>query len=368
MRIKIRAPNGSQVLALSPETTISSFLSEIRSKTSLSGDVEIKYGYPPKSLHLSEYPSSTLLRDIPTKLEGEQLIISESGGGGGGGGGVIRGTGSIANTSTASRSEPPSATVYSEKGKSVAKSSAPFSFSGGAQDSTSQPDAPLTLNRSLKPKINKDDPPDVPLKSGRGTMVLRVMEDDNSCLFSAISYVATGSLYSAAELRQLIATTIQENPDIYSEAVLEQKPDGYCEWIQMESSWGGGIELGIFANFFDLEICTIDVSTNEVIRFNEGKANRAVVVYSGIHYDTIVLSPAGSRTNDPSKDKRIFSSSDDEELEGALELCRELKKRKYFTDTKSFSLKCNICKTGLKGQKAAVAHAKSTGHMDFGEY
>ncbi|CAZ82690.1 unnamed protein product [Tuber melanosporum] len=326
MRIKIRAPNGSQVLALSPETTISSFLSEIRSKTSLSGDVEIKYGYPPKSLHLSEYPSSTLLRDIPTKLEGEQLIISET------------------------------------------KSSAPFSFSGGAQDSTSQPDAPLTLNRSLKPKINKDDPPDVPLKSGRGTMVLRVMEDDNSCLFSAISYVATGSLYSAAELRQLIATTIQENPDIYSEAVLEQKPDGYCEWIQMESSWGGGIELGIFANFFDLEICTIDVSTNEVIRFNEGKANRAVVVYSGIHYDTIVLSPAGSRTNDPSKDKRIFSSSDDEELEGALELCRELKKRKYFTDTKSFSLKCNICKTGLKGQKAAVAHAKSTGHMDFGEY
>ncbi|PWW74937.1 OTU-domain-containing protein [Tuber magnatum] len=333
MRIKIRAPSGSQVLTLSPETTISSFLSEIRSKTSLSGDIEIKYGYPPKSLHLSERPSSTLLKDLPTKLEGEQLIISENGG-----------------------------------GKFVAKSSAPFSFSGGAQGSTSQPDAPLTLNRSLKPKIGKGDPPDVRLKSGRGTMVLRVMEDDNSCLFSAISYVATGSLYSAAELRQLVATTIQENPDTYSEAVLEQKRDGYCEWIQMESSWGGGIELGIFANFFDLEICTIDVSTNEVIRLNEGKANRAIVVYSGIHYDAIVLSPAGSRTNDPSKDKRIFGSNDDEEMEGALELCRELKKRKYFTDTKNFSLKCNICKTGLRGEKAAVAHAESTGHMDFGEY
>ena len=117
-----------------------------------------------------------------------------------------------------------------------------------------------------------------------------------------------------------------------------------------------------------IQICTIDVSTNEVIRFNEGKTNRAIVVYSGIHYDAIVLSPAGSRTNDPSKDKRIFSSSDDEELEGALELCRELKKRKYFTDTKNFSLKCNICKTGLRGEKAAVAHAKSTGHNDFGEY
>jgi len=184
MRIKIRAPNGSHVLTLSPETTISSFLSEVRSKTSLSGDIEIKYGYPPKSLQLSGYPLSTLLKDFPTKLEGEQLIISEGGGGGGGGGGVIRGTGPITNTSTANRSDPPSVAVYSEKGKSVANSNAPFSFSGGTQGPASQPDAPLTLNRSLKSKINKDDPPDVPLKSGRGTMVLRVMEDDNSCLFS----------------------------------------------------------------------------------------------------------------------------------------------------------------------------------------
>jgi len=38
-------------------------------------------------------------------------------------------------------------------------------------------------------------------------MVLRVMEDDNSCLFSAISYDAISSLYSATELRQLVATS-----------------------------------------------------------------------------------------------------------------------------------------------------------------
>jgi OTU-like cysteine protease len=62
-------------------------------------------------------------------------------------------------------------------------------------------------------------------------------------------------MYSVVELRQLVASTIQENPDTYSEAVLEQKRDAYCEWITMESSWGGGIELGIFANFFDMEVC-----------------------------------------------------------------------------------------------------------------
>lgn len=92
------------------------------------------------------------------------------------------------------------------------------------------------------------------------------------------------------------------------------------------------------------------------------------MVYSGIHYDALVMSPAGSSILDSSNDLRIFDSSDEVIIAGALELCRELKKRKYFTDTKNFSIRCNICKTGLKGDKAAVEHAKTTGHSDFGEY
>lgn len=105
-----------------------------------------------------------------------------------------------------------------------------------------------------------------------------------------------------------------------------------------------------------------------MIRFNEGKSKRAIVVYSGIHYDALALSPAGSLTNDSTNDLRIFDADDNEVIEGALELCRELKRRKYFTDTKNFALKCNICGTGLKGEKAAVEHATKTGHSDFGEF
>lgn len=105
-----------------------------------------------------------------------------------------------------------------------------------------------------------------------------------------------------------------------------------------------------------------------MIRFNEGKPKRAIVVYSGIHYDALALSQAGSLTNDSTNDLRIFDADDNEVIEGALELCRELKKRKYFTDTKNFALKCNICGTGLKGEKAAVEHATKTGHSDFGEF
>lgn len=59
---------------------------------------------------------------------------------------------------------------------------------------------------------------------------------------------------SVEELRQLVAGTIQEQPEVFNEVVLEQKSDAYCEWIKMESSWGGGIELGILAEFFDTEV------------------------------------------------------------------------------------------------------------------
>lgn len=184
MRIKIRSPTGTQVLTFTPEATVSSLLEEIRSKTSLSGDLDIKFGYPPKALILKEHPSDTLLKDLPIKLEGEQLIISESGGG------TIRGSGSgVVKKSEGTTIESGNAGVYVPQSSTGSRSDVPFSFSGqgSASLNSSTNNPPLTLSRSLKPKINKDDPPDVPLKNGRGTIVLRVMEDDNSCLFRAIS-------------------------------------------------------------------------------------------------------------------------------------------------------------------------------------
>lgn len=62
------------------------------------------------------------------------------------------------------------------------------------------------------------------------------------------------------EMRQVVAGVIQgdqEKPKeerTYTEATLEQKPDAYCEWIKMESSWGGAIELGILADFFGAQV------------------------------------------------------------------------------------------------------------------
>jgi ubiquitin thioesterase OTU1 len=61
------------------------------------------------------------------------------------------------------------------------------------------------------------------------------------------------------ELRSLVAVSIQEQPDIYTQVVLEQSPDEYCKWIQTDDAWGGAIELKILSLHFDIEVCSIDV-------------------------------------------------------------------------------------------------------------
>lgn len=249
MRLKIRSPSGTHVLTLLDTATIADLIAEIRSTTDLGGDLDIKYGYPPRPLPLALHPTSTPLLQLPIKLQGEQLIVSA----GTNSGGSVRGSGgSVVHPVEKQDGEKQSGggAVYPAptSSSSSSSSSAPFSFTTGQM----APNKPLALARAA-PKFNKDDPPDVALP-GRGTVVLRVMEDDNSCLFRALSYVMTGSMISVEELRQLVAGTIQEAPETYSKAVLEQHPDSYCEWIKMDSSWGGGIELGILADWFEMEV------------------------------------------------------------------------------------------------------------------
>jgi len=104
-----------------------------------------------------------------------------------------------------------------------------------------------------------------------------------------------------------------------------------------------------------------------VDRFNEGKPRRCILVYSGIHYDTIALVPRGVSPQDPSQDIKLFDANDTVILEAARELCGQLKKQHYYTDTQKFSIKCNKCGWKGSGEREAVQHATETGHSDFGE-
>ncbi|GJP96506.1 hypothetical protein CBS115989_6836 [Aspergillus niger] len=327
MRIRIRGPAGQSTVTLDADATVDDLRHQITEKTGLTA-YDVKYGYPNiKPLVLGGLPSNQKLADLDITLNGEQLIVTQH----------------ENSAQSPIKSEPQAANLLL---KAPAVSSTPK-------------------------KGSPDDPPEVPSPDHSGTFVLRIMPDDNSCLFRAVSSATMGGVDAMTELRSVVAQTIQAHPDIYTEAVLEKKPDEYCRWIQNEDSWGGGIELSILSKHFDIEICSIDVQTLRIDRFNEGAPMRCIVVYSGIHYDTIALSPSSPPYTHsdvpPDFDTKVFDAADPLVLEKSQELCQVLQSRHYYTDTAGFRLRCNTCGGTFVGERGATQHAEQTGHVDFGE-
>ena len=76
-------------------------------------------------------------------------------------------------------------------------------------------------------------------------------------------------------------------------------------------------------------------------------------------YDAVSLSPLP--VSPPSFHTTVFPVADETILSTADKLIANLRQRHYYTDTANFDLKCGICGTGLKGEKAAQEHAMKTG-------
>ncbi|KAB8076701.1 hypothetical protein BDV29DRAFT_79596 [Aspergillus leporis] len=329
MRVRVRGPAGQSTVTLDDSATVDDLRTQIVDKTGLTS-YDVKYGYPDlKRFLLDELEPNQKISDIGIELNGEQLLVTKREG--------------HVQTSPSGNGRP-----------------------------TSTPQGP-PKKRPMPPKstVESDDPPEIPSPELAGTFVLRIMPDDNSCLFRAVGSALMGGMDAMNELRSVVAQTIQENPDLYSEAVLEKKPNDYCRWIQNEDSWGGGIELSILSKHFDIEICSIDVQTLRVDRFNEGPPTRCILVYSGIHYDTVALSPSDPPFTHayapPEFDTKVFDAADPLVLKKALELCKVLQSKHYYTDTAGFRIRCNTCGGVFIGEKGATQHATQTGHYNFGE-
>ncbi len=366
MRIRVRGPGGQSTISLADTATVVELKAEISEKTSVSKP-DIKYSYPPKPLALDHYSDSTQLKDLEIRLDGEQLIVSEK---------FANPSQSPKTSESALQTQGSASQLLPSTGtttlSSTSKSSS-VSFAGinSPPNSTMShsPTKPLSLSR--KPTAPYLEPPELPVPHYASTLLLRIMPDDNSCLFRAFGSAFFGAMDNMTELRSIIAQQIQANNDVYSAVVLDKEPDDYCRWIQSEDAWGGAIELDILSRHFEIEICSIDVQTLRVDRFNEGKPTRCILVYSGIHYDTIALSPSDppykSSYAPPEFDTKVFDAEDSVILDTAVELCRVLQGRHYFTDTAKFSVKCNQCGGTFVGENGALEHAKQTGHWDFGE-
>lgn len=353
MRVRARGPQGVATINIDDSATWQNLLDEIAQKTGVSTDFDLKYGYPPRPFNTESIDTATPLSALETNLDGEQLIVNPRN--------------VQADLSKPVESTPNPQTVKPLPGQDPATLNPPRHQPG---------DFPSQTPTNPPPKTGpiETDPPEIPVPQLEGLLTLRVMPDDNSCLFRALSSAVLGSsLDGMTELRSIVAQKIHSNPDFYTAGLLEKEPADYCRWIQREDSWGGGIELSILSQHFEIEVCSINVQDGRVDRFNEGGERRCLLVYSGIHYDVCAVTPfAGAPAEMDRKVFDVVRMGGGEEVDGgalqaAGELCKGLRERHYYTDTAGFDVKCNACGLAGKGQMWAVEHARGTGHGDFGE-
>ncbi|KAL5577764.1 hypothetical protein UlMin_019463 [Ulmus minor] len=205
-----------------------------------------------------------------------------------------------------------------------------------------------------------------------GTVMRRVIPSDNSCLFNAVGYVMDHDKHKAVELRQVIAATVASDPTKYTEAFLGKPNEEYCAWILNPEKWGGAIELAILAEYYGREIAAYDIQTTrcdlygQEMRFSE----RVMLIYDGLHYDALAMSPSEGAPEE--FDQTIFVVAKDRTIGPAerlaLNFVKEQQRKRSFTDTASFTLRCGVCQIGVIGQKEAAEHAQATGHINFQEY
>ena len=63
----------------------------------------------------------------------------------------------------------------------------------------------------------------------------------------------------------------------------------------------------------------------------------------------------------------IFLSTDEETLQEVKEVARSLRESQQFINLSTGGLQCKVCFAQLDGEAAAIAHAKATGHQNFGQ-
>ena len=205
-----------------------------------------------------------------------------------------------------------------------------------------------------------------------GTAVVRrIVADDNSCLFSAVGYVAQGGRSAASSLRSIVAEVVLSDPFEWNEVVLGKDPVEYATWIKDPRRWGGAIELSILSAHLKKEIAAFDIQTQRVDVYGQGKgyAERVLLLYDGLHYDALAVAAAvGAPEGKDVTSVSTVGVRTDVVMAGAQRLVATAHAQRQFTDTSNFTLRCGMCKIGLKGEKEAVAHATATGHANFTEY
>ncbi|KAI1635803.1 hypothetical protein F4809DRAFT_427265 [Biscogniauxia mediterranea] len=344
MKLRYKAPSGGGTVELDDDAaTVSQLLDALRASTGYT-DVIVKYGWPPRALGADQ--ASATLQSLGLHRESLTVVPDES-------------------TSAAAAA---TAAAETRAAENVADAYA-----------------------RQAPRGIRDQNISVPMPENNSRLVLRVMPDDNSCLFTAVGGALRGlepqppGGYTPDALRRLVVEHIRSRPDKFTAVVLEMPPERYCARMVQPDVWGGAIELGILSELFRVEICAVDVKTNGVVRYGEGLGYelRCVLVYSNIHYDRVAEIFVDGQEEMDFDVTRWPTSADaggggggdgtatamgDYVLIHAQELCRKLRdEHHYYTDTSDFVVMCNQCGWVGQGQKALARHSLETGHTEISE-
>lgn len=310
--LRIRHPKGNQVIStLYGNSSISDLKREISKLSDIPPSrISFKLGYPPQRVEL---PDNTILENVGIQ-SGETIIAEEN---------ANASQSTTANIATNNKSQ-----------------------------AGQKPEEPLEQKPNPEGLI----------------MIRRVIPADNSCLFNSIAYALENkSKQKAKDLRRIIATYVHKDPEQYNEAVLERPNDKYCQWILKDESWGGAIELEIFAKHYKVEICAVDIENIIITVLGSGQnyKKRIYVLYDGIHYD--ILARNISEDMDQDMDVTTFDPNDKYAYEGALVLAKQLNAQKQFTSLTKFTIQCGVCYKKFTGEDEAITHNKETGHINFQE-
>ncbi|KAF8969849.1 hypothetical protein BDZ97DRAFT_1792975 [Flammula alnicola] len=322
--VRLRHPKGVSTIEVSfdPSFTVQDLQQEIYAATDILPSRQIlKSGYPPRAL--------TLVPELPLQSlglqRGDQLIVNEA-----------------SDSGSPAASAPPPPRVQPPVQSTPTPASAPF-------QPTRQPTIPPQQQAALSQSSSGPDN----------------VELDGSFL------IHRQSISKAPQMRK----RHKNNPETYNEAILGMPPSQYIATISKPTSWGGAIELSILAAHYSAEIASVDVETGRIDHFSAGEFGspsgmRAILIYSGIHYDAATLAPMVDAPAEWHQTLFPITSTDDSDpvLIAAKKLATILRSKKAFTNTATFDLKCEECGQGLKGEKGARAHAEQTGHVRFGEY
>lgn len=347
IRLQVKLPNNNnKVITLSSTTRLYDLQLQILQLSNISIQQQLLLsGYPPK--HVTDNNKNVLLHDIGIKNNDAIIVkvkqqdnLSND-----------NSIGNITPSSTANRQDvvpqPDSNTVIKPQHNTTNNNNATV------LPLQSQPQLSLLQQQSLNNDL-------VPLKR-------IVIPDDNSCLFNAISYAINDTINQPHMLRTVVANEIVNNKHKYDIVYLENKTHRqYADYIKQNTVWGGQIELQILAEHYKIQIIAVDIE--HIVHYtygNEQYKQCIYVIYSGIHYDTLVDDLG---LNDHNIEIRQFDSYDKLTLQRALLTAKQLNQKHEYTNIMKFTIRCVICKQGFKGAEEAQNHAQSTRHTQFEEY